>query len=125
MPMTEKTFDEAIHEKLNLIAPTLKAIQGGGEQAYLGDLQTLLRKNLASLLASFERDPGLDAATADLYAAAAAIVQDATAATQPYARKRRLLQEAQARFEERIALARPRERRSSTSWRQTELFRAA
>jgi hypothetical protein len=124
MPMTEKTLDEAIHEKLNLIAPTLKAIQGGGEQAYLGDLQTLLRKNLASLLALFERDPGLDAATADLYAAAAAIVQDATA-TQPYARKRRLLQEAQARFEERIALARPRERRSSTSWRQTELFRAA
>jgi hypothetical protein len=105
--------------------PTLKAIQGGGEQAYLGDLQTLLRKNLASLLALFERDPGLDAATADLYAAAAAIVQDTTAATQPYARKRRLLQEAQARFEERIAVARPRERRTSASWRQTELFRAA
>jgi hypothetical protein len=36
MPMTEKTLDEAIeaiHEKLNLIAPTLKAIQSGGEQA--------------------------------------------------------------------------------------------
>ncbi len=123
--MTEKSLNEAIHEKLNLIAPTLEAIQGGGEQAYLGDLQTPLRKNLASLLALFERDPGLDAATADLYAAAAAIVQDATAATQPYTRKRRLLQEAQARFEERIALARPREQRSSASWRQTELFRAA
>jgi hypothetical protein len=125
MPMTEKTLDEAIHEKLNLIAPTLKAIQGGDEQAYLGDLQTLLRKNLASLLALFERDPGLDAATADVYAAAAAIVNDATAATQPYARKRRLLQEAQVRFEERIAVARPRERRLSASWRHTELFRAA
>jgi hypothetical protein len=49
--MTEKTLNEAIHEKLNLITPTLKAIQGGGEQAYLGDLRTLLRKNLASLLA--------------------------------------------------------------------------
>jgi hypothetical protein len=117
---------EDIHEKLNLIASTLKAIQGGGVQAYLSDLQTpLLRKNLASLLALFERDPGLDATTADLYAAAAAIVQDATAATQPYARKRRLLQEAQARFEERVALARPRERRTSASWRQIELFRAA
>jgi hypothetical protein len=125
MPMTEKTLDEAIHEKLNLIAPTLKAIQSGGERVYLGDLQTLLRKNLASLLALLDRDPGLDAATADLYAAAAAIVQDATAATQPYARKRRLLQEAQARFEERIALARPRERRSPALWRQTELFQAA
>ena len=122
--MTEKILDDAIHEKLNLIASNLKAIQSGGEPAYLGDLQTLLRKNVASLLALFERDPGLDAATADLYAAAAAIVQDATAATQPYARKQRLLQEAQARFEERIALARPRERPSSTSWRRTELFRA-
>jgi hypothetical protein len=66
MPMTEKPFDEAINEKLNLITPTLKAIQDGGEQAYLGDLQTLLRKKLASLLALFERDPGLDAATSDL-----------------------------------------------------------
>jgi hypothetical protein len=52
-------------------------------------------------------------------------VQDATAATQPYARKRRLLQEAQARFEERIALARPKERNSSSSWRQNDLFLAA
>ncbi len=84
--MTEKTLNEAIEDKLNLIAPTLKAIQAGGEQAYLSDLQTLLRKNLASLLALFERDPGLDAATADLYAAAAAIVKDVTAASQPYAR---------------------------------------
>jgi hypothetical protein len=123
--MTEKTLDEAIHEKLNLIAPTLKAIQAGGEQPYLGDLQNLLRKNLASLIALFDRDPGLDAATADLYAAAAAIVKDATAAAQPYARKRRLLQEAQVRFDERIALARPRERKSSASWRQNELFLAA
>jgi len=49
----------------------------------------------------FERDPGLDAATADLYTAAAAVVQEATAASQPYARKCRLPQEAQASFEER------------------------
>ncbi|HEU6442733.1 MAG TPA: hypothetical protein VFF38_10250 [Microvirga sp.] len=123
--MTEKTLNEAIQEKLNLIAPILKAIQAGGEESYLGDLQTLLRKNLASLLSLFERDPGLDAATADLYAAAAAIVRDVTAASQPYARKRRLLKEAHVRFEERIALARPRERKSSTSWRQHELFLAS
>jgi len=123
--MTEKTFNEAIQEKLNLVAPTLKAIQAGGDQAYLGDLQTLLRKNLAGLLALFERDPGLDAATADLYAAASAIVKDVKAASQPYARKRRLLNEAQARFEERVALARPSERKQSASWRQNELFLAA
>ncbi len=123
--MTEKTLTEAIEEKLNLIAPTLKAIQAGGEQAYLGDLLTLLRKNLASLLSLFERDPGLDAATADLYAAAAAFVRDVAAASQPYARKRRLLKEAQVRFEERIALAKPRERKSAAAWRQNELFLAA
>jgi hypothetical protein len=123
--MTEKILNDAIAEKLNLIAPTLKAIQAGGEQSFLGDLQTLLRKNLASLLGLFERDPGLDAATADLYAAAAAIVKDAAAASQPYARKRRLLNEARMRFEERITMARPRQRGSSTSWRQSELFLAA
>jgi hypothetical protein len=122
--MTEKTLNEAIEEKLKLIAPTLKAIQYGGDHSYLGDLQTLLRKNLASLLVLFERDPGLDAATADLYAAASAIVRD-IAETSPYARKCRLLKEAQARFEERIAMARPRERRPSVSWRQNELFLAA
>ena len=123
--MTEKPLDETIQEKLSLISPTLKAIQAGGEQAYLSELQTLLRKNLASLLVLFERDPGLDAATTDLYAAAAAIVKDTTAASQPYARKRRLLQEAHMRFNERIVLATPQVRRSSASWRQTELFLAA
>lgn len=123
--MTDKNLNEAIAEKLNLIAPTLKAIQAGGEEAYLGDLKDLLRKNLASLLTLFERDPGLDAATADLYAAAAAFVKDVAVSSQPYARKRRLLKEAHLRFEERIALARPRERKSSASWRQNELFFAA
>ena len=123
--MTENILNDAIEEKLNLIAPTLKAIQAGGEQSYLINLQTLLRKNLASLLGLFERDPGLEAATADLYAAAAAIVNDVTAASQPYARKRRLLNEAQMRFEERITLGRPRQRRPSASWRQSELFLAA
>lgn len=123
--MTEKTLNEAIEEKMKMIPPIVKAIQAGGEEAYLRDLQTLLRKNLASLLALFERDPGLDAATTDLYAAAAAIVRDVAIASQPYARKRRLLKEAQARFEERIALARPRERKPSASWRQNELFLAA
>jgi len=123
--MTDNTLTEAIQEKLNLIAPTVQAIQAGGEPSFLGELQTLLRKNLASLLALFERDPGLDAATADLYAAAAAMVRDVTAASQPYARKRRLLQEAHGRFAERVALARPRERKPSATWRQSELFLAA
>ena len=123
--MAETRFTDTIEEKLALIAPTLNAMEFGGDQPYLRELQTLLRQRLASLVVLFERDPGLDAATADLYAAAAAIVQDTTLASQPLARKRRLLKEAQERFQERIATARPNGRRACAAWRQNELFLAA
>jgi hypothetical protein len=123
--MADKGITDAIEEKLALISPTLNAIEFGGDQSHLRELQTLLRQRLASLVVLFERDPGLDAATADLYAAAAAIVQDTTLASQPLARKRRLLKEAQARFQERIAAARPNGRRACAAWRQSELFLAA
>jgi hypothetical protein len=92
--MVEKRFTDAIEEKLAFIAPTVKAIEFGGELPYLRELQTLLRQHLASLVVLFERDPGLDAATTDLYVAAAAVVNDTTLASQPLARKRRLLKEA-------------------------------
>ncbi len=123
--MADKWFTDTIQEKLALIAPTLNTIEFGGEQPYLRELQTLLRQHLAGLVVLFERDPGLDAATADLYAAAAAIVQDTTLTSQPLARKRRLLKEAQARFQERISTARPNGRRACAAWRQNELFLAA
>ena len=123
--MTETSFTDTIEEKLAFISPTVKAIEFGGELPYLLELQTLLRQRLASLVVLFERDPGLDAATADLYAAAAAVVNDTTAALQPLARKRRLLKEAQARFQERISTARPNGRRACATWRQNELFLAA
>jgi 4-alpha-glucanotransferase len=123
--MADKRFTDAIEEKLALIAPTLNTIEFGGEQPYLCELQTLLRQHLISLVVLFERDPGLDAATADLYAAAAAVVNDTTAASQPLARKRRLLKEAQARFQERIATAHPNGRRAGAAWQQSELFLAA
>ena len=123
--MAEKRFTETIEEKLALISPMVKAIEYGGERPYLCELQTLLRQHLASLVVLFERDPGLDAATTDLYAAAAAVVNDTTRASQPLARKRRLLKEAQARFQERIATARPNERRACVAWRENELFLSA
>jgi hypothetical protein len=123
--MGEKRFTDTIEEKLALITPTLNAIEFGGDQPYLCELQTLLRQHLASLVVLFERDPGLDAATTDLYAAAAAVVQDTTLASQPLARKRRLLKEAQTRFQERIATARPNGRRAGATWQQNELFLAA
>jgi hypothetical protein len=123
--MADKRFTDTIEEKLALITPTLNAIEFGGDQPYLHELQTLLRQHLASLVVLYERDPGLDAATADLYAAAAALVQDTTLASQPRARKRRLLKEAQTRFQERIATARPNGRRAGAAWQQNELFLAA
>ncbi|MBD2750976.1 hypothetical protein IC232_30555 [Microvirga sp. BT688] len=123
--MADKRFTDTIEEKLALIAPTLNTIEFGGDQPYLCELQTLLRQHLTSLVGLFERDPGLDAATADLYAAAAAIVQDTSRASQPIVRKRRLLKEAQERFQERIAAARPNGRRACAPWLQNELFLAA
>ena len=123
--MVEKRFTDTIEEKLAFISPTVKAIEFGGDQPYLHELQTLLKQHLTSLVVLFERDPGLDAATADLYAAAAAIVQDTTLTSQPLARKRRLLKEAQARFQERISTARPNGRRACAAWRQNELLLAA
>jgi hypothetical protein len=123
--MADKRFTDTIEERLALIDPTLNAIEFGGDQPYLHELQTLLRQHLTNLVVLFERDPGLDAATTDLYAAAAAVVNDTTLASQPLARKRRLLKEAQARFQERIATARPNGRRACAAWRQNELFLAA
>src|SRR5215217_8062000 len=123
--MADKRFTDTIEEKLAFISPTVKAIEFGGDQPYLNELQTLLRQHLTSLVVLFERDPGLDAATADLYAAAAAVVNDTAMASQPLARKRRLLKEAQARFDERIATARPNGRRAGAAWQQNELFLAA
>jgi hypothetical protein len=123
--MTEKSFTETIEEKMALISPTVKAIEFGGDQPYLCELQILLKQHLTSLVVLFERDPGLDAATTDLYAAAAAVVNDTTTALQPLVRKRRLLKEAQTRFQERVSTARPNERRAGAAWRQKELFLAA
>jgi hypothetical protein len=123
--MADESFIDTVEEKLALISPTVRAIELGGDLPYLRELQTLLRQHLASLVALYERDPGLDAATADLYAAVAAIVQDTTLASQPLARKRRLLREAQTRFHERVATARPNGRRACAAWRQNELFLAA
>jgi hypothetical protein len=123
--MTETISLEAIQEKMNAIEGTLKAILSGGDEGYLRELQGLLQKNLSGLLGLFDRNPGLDAATADLYGAAAAIVSDMDVESQPLARKRRLLREAQARFGERIRLAKPNGRKPSAAWCRNEIFLAA
>ena len=123
--MADERFTDTLEKKLALLTPTLRDIETGGDQAYLRELQALLRQHLESLVVLFERNPGLDAATTDLYAAATALVNDCKTATQPLARKRRLLREAETRFQERIATARPNGRRDCAAWRQNELFLAA
>jgi len=123
--MTDTPSAEAIQEKKNLIAATIKALQSGGDEGYLRELLTLLQKNLSSVLVMFDRNPGLDAATTDLYAAASAVVNDMKAGAQPLARKRRLLREAQERFDERVMLARPNTRKPSAAWCKEEIFLAA
>src|SRR3712207_798044 len=116
--MAETSFTDTIEEKLAFISPTVRAIEFGGELPYLRELQALLSQLLANLVVLFERDPGLDTAPTYLYAAATAVVNDTTLASQPLTRKRRLLKEAQARFQERISTARPNGGRACAAWRQ-------
>jgi len=123
--MTDAISPDEIQERMDHITGNLNAILSGGGQVYLRELQELLQKNLAGLLGAFDRNPGLDAATADFYAAAAAIVSDMDVESQPATRKRRLLREAQARFEERIRMARPNGRKPSAAWCKSEIFLAA
>ena len=61
------------------------------------------------ILGLIERDPGIEAATDDLYEAAAAFLAEVTAST-PLARHLRLLREARLRYRERLSGARPGER---------------
>ena len=101
--MTETISPHVIQEKMDQISGTLNAILSGGGEGYLRELQGLLHKNLA----------------------AAAIVSDMDAEAQPLARKHRLLRETQARFEERIRLAKPNGRKPSADWCKNEIFLAA
>jgi hypothetical protein len=123
--MTDTISPDVIQEKLDHISGNINAILSGGGEGYLRELQGLLQKNLTGLLSLFDRNPGLDAATSDFYAAAAAIVSDMDAETQPLARKRRLLREAQCRFEQRIRTATPNGRKPSAAWCKNEIFLAA
>jgi hypothetical protein len=119
--MTQTTFDNALGEMLQAFETILAAIrQGGGE----GDLHNL-QQRLIDLMALIERDPGIEAATADLYVAAEALVMDRTAHVQPMARKLRLLSDADRRFRERIPAARPLKAGSRSLWLHKDLRFAA
>ena len=68
--MMFKILTDAVDEKLSLIAPVLREIEQGGQGTDLRDLGS----HLVRALRLFERNPGIEAAADDLYAAAVALV---------------------------------------------------
>src|SRR5215213_3283379 len=79
--MTEKSLTDTIEDKVAMIAPTVKAIEFGGDQPFFVNCRRC-SDNTWQTFVLFEQVSGLDAATADLYAAAAAVVNDTTTASQ-------------------------------------------
>jgi hypothetical protein len=123
--MTHKSFAKTIDEMLAMIEPALDGLRQGGSTADLRELQSLLRQLLIDLMALIERDPGIEAATADLYAAASALVADSAVGSQPVTKKLRLFRDARVRFRERLMVARPSEHGSRVVWRHQELLLSA
>ena len=113
---------DVIDQMVSLIEPALSAIEQERGETELRDLQALLRELLADFIGLVERHPGLDAATADLYAAATALVRDNGAGAEPSPRKLRLFREARRRFHERLTAARPRLQTARGGWRHQELL---
>ena len=96
-----KILTDAVDEKLASIAPVLREIEQGGHGADLRDLGL----HLVRALRLFERNPGIEAAADDLYAAAVALVGENTRFSQSSARGRRLLKDAHLRFCSRLEAA--------------------
>jgi hypothetical protein len=99
--MMFKILTDAVDEKLALIAPVLRRIEQDGQSADLRDLGS----HLIRALRLFERNPGIEAAADDLYAAAAALVGENMKLPQSSAKGRRLLNDAQLRFCSRLEAA--------------------
>jgi hypothetical protein len=99
--MTFKILTDAVDENLAVIAPVLGRIEQDGQT---GDLRDLAG-HLVRALRLFDRNPGIEAAADDLYAAAAALVGENTRLPQPTARGRRLLKDAHMRFRGRLEAA--------------------
>ena len=103
--MTPNSFVAAREDLLVRVERAAANIEQGERENDLHDL----RLALIDILGLIERDPGIEAATDDLYEAAAAFLAEVTAST-PLARHLRLLREARLRYRERLSGARPGER---------------
>jgi hypothetical protein len=99
--MAEKSFAETIDERLAAIERIVALLAEDGGQADLRDLRVLL----IDVIGLLKRDPGVEAAVDDLYAAARSLVVDRAVGSQPLARKLRLLRDARQRFHDRLIVA--------------------
>jgi len=99
--MSDSTIAQTINERTEAVKKVINLIAQSGRGDDLHDLRVLLI-NTTSLL---KRDPGIEAAVDDLYAAAAALVRDASTGTPPSARSLRLLLSASDRFCSRLGAA--------------------
>ena len=97
--MKRETFAELITERQQAIEFVVARIAQHAESADLRDLQVLL----VDLTGVLRRNPGIEANADDVYAAAAAVVRDRRAGSQPVKRKLRLLKDASQRLRERLA----------------------
>ncbi len=96
--MTDTSFAETIRERIAGIELVVDAIAGHGKETDLRDLRVLLI-NTMSLM---KRDPGVEAAVDDLYAAARAVMKDAAVGVHPVPRNVRCMRSALTRFTERV-----------------------
>jgi hypothetical protein len=120
--MTPPFFATPVDEVLGSIEPTLTRIEFDAAEVDARELRDSLRRSLISLMRLLERDPGIETATADLYAAATALADDGLGQALPAARKLRLFRDARARFRDRLARARPCEYGCTGGWRLEELL---
>jgi len=123
--MTQASFAERLEETADLLSCALDAIEQGGEQVDLDDLLGLLGYQLLACMRLVERDPGLEAAASDLFAAATALVRESPHGLRALPRIRRLFKDARTRFKNRLETARPSEHGTRIVWRHHELVKAA
>lgn len=96
--MTDESLEKTIRERIAAVELVTDLIGGQGRDSDLHDLRVLLI-NTMSLM---KRDPGVEAAIDDLYAAAKAIVRDAALGVHPVPRNVRFLRSALTRFSDRV-----------------------
>jgi hypothetical protein len=110
--MAQGAFDEALNELRMVITRIVCAIENGGGEVNLRDL----RLRLIDLTVLIERNPGITAAAEDLFAVAAAMVNEKSLTSKRDARKCRLMRDVRQRFDERLKEARPARWSPADTW---------